>query len=204
MIRVTKADEPEPCRPRYPWGRGLALKLGPGDIGTAQTIGAMIGLIQACDATGHVAALAQIIREEAAALVTSPNSATRTRDAEIRALWEFLRRSVWFEADPRGTELCRSPDRLIDDIARTGRTNADCDDLATLGAALARAMGYRVALVTCARQPAPAEFEHVLFAIIDIDDRLIPIDSQEASGPGLWPPQHIERCMVYGVPPLAS
>jgi transglutaminase-like putative cysteine protease len=59
-------------------------------------------------------------------------------------LREWLARHTAFEEDPPGVELVREPETLIlDQLLPFGRIAADCDDIATLAAALGLALGLR-------------------------------------------------------------
>lgn len=58
------------------------------------------------------------------------------------ALYGWLARHVVEEADPYGVELVRSPEWQLHAILSKGATPGDCDDVATLAAGLALALGY--------------------------------------------------------------
>jgi len=200
---MSRHPEPrlKPCQTRYPFGRLLALKLARGDAGTDQTIGAMIGLIEATDAAGIVAALARRMREEARDGRGGENGSI------LYVLWDWLKDAVRFRPDPRGTELTRSPDQLITEIASHGYTWGDCDDLATLTAALLRAMGLRPVLIVCGRSPAPADFEHVCAGLVAQTHKpngCEPFDAQESYAPFEWPRVGIVRVRTYIVPPISA
>lgn len=54
---------------------------------------------------------------------------------------EWLRTRVFFRHDPHGAELLRTPDFLLTEVFRNGSAEGDCDDVATLAAALGLAAG---------------------------------------------------------------
>lgn len=97
--------------------------------------------------------------------------------AQVRAVYDFLRGSVVFKRDALALEHVRHPDQLASEIEATGRTAGDCDDVATLGAALLRALGVRPALVVASVRPGGA-FHHVLFAG-EVGGRWVLLDPQE-------------------------
>lgn len=66
-----------------------------------------------------------------------------------------------FLRDPEGVELLRTPDALLDDIARGGYTSGDCDDAAVLGAALGRAAGLPARFVVFGWAGSEGPFTHV-------------------------------------------
>lgn len=60
----------------------------------------------------------------------------------IAALRSWLSSVVAFMPDPAGVELLRTPDYLLRLIQEDGKARGDCDDVATLAAALGLAAGY--------------------------------------------------------------
>lgn len=60
------------------------------------------------------------------------------------AILQWLTRRFQFVRDPRGVELLKSPQVMLEEWERSGRATGDCDDAAILGAAVALASGYRV------------------------------------------------------------
>lgn len=85
-------------------------------------------------------------------------SQSSTEAAErIRA---FLESGVRFTFDPRGVELLKPPDMMLEEIEQRGEAVGDCDDVAVLGAALGRAIGLPARFVLLAFAHG-APFEHV-------------------------------------------
>lgn len=70
-----------------------------------------------------------------------------------QALRAFLLHAVRFVYDPEGHEMVITPGRMAREILATGSSSGDCDDVATLGAALAHAMGMGTRFVTVATRP---------------------------------------------------
>lgn len=84
-------------------------------------------------------------------------------------LLSWLRSHTRFTPDPRAVEYVRTPVEQLSQIAQRGRTPGDCDDTATLGAALALARGLRTRFVVVGfGAPGPsAPFTHVYTEVAD-------------------------------------
>lgn len=72
----------------------------------------------------------------------------------------FLEEAVRFEHDPRGVELLKPPDMMLEELEQRGEAVGDCDDVAVFGAALGRAIGLPARFVLLAFTHG-APFEHV-------------------------------------------
>lgn len=70
--------------------------------------------------------------------------------SRARRIREWLGRTVLFQPDPPGWELLHHPRAMIEDAAAGGRVTGDCDDVATLGAALGAAVGLPARFVLLA------------------------------------------------------
>lgn len=149
--------------------RTMAVPLsGTADNETDQTVAAMIAYIFDSDRSGLVGRVAAGL----AALCDQ-----RDYQCQRRRVYDWMMRSVRFKKDLFGVENVRHPDQLIVEIANAGVTSADCDDVATLGAALVRAMGFPAVITVVARSPQ-GPFEHVYFGAL-IGGKRIPMDPQE-------------------------
>lgn len=93
---------------------------------------------------------------------TARNIVSRSRSSTEAAerIRGFLEGSVRFAHDPRGVELLKPPDMMLEELEQLGEAVGDCDDVAVLGAALGRAIGLpaRFRLLAFTRG---APFEHV-------------------------------------------
>jgi len=99
-----------------------------------------------------------IVQNEAIRIVRSAGVRPFQYLAEVRALFEFVRDQIRYTRDPAGVELLRSPRVTL--ATRAG----DCDDKATLLAALVRAIGNptRVAFRAIGTDPlTPGAYGHV-------------------------------------------
>lgn len=172
----------------YPFNANINLGALPRDswkdpARTDRTAAAMVAVIHSTERTGWVRTLAgKILHGRAPA-------------DGLGVVYGFLRTHMDFGRDPENVELVRHPDQLIAEFERTGRMHGDCDDLACLGAALVRALGYPAALIVAGRQ-ADGPFEHVYYGAA-VNGRLIPFDPQERVPPGQEHPA--ERRKVYAV-----
>lgn len=70
--------------------------------------------------------------------------------SEYLAIYHFVLGHTRYMRDPRTVELVRAPYVVVGELARGGRPNLDCDDMATLIAALVLAVGGHVEFVTVA------------------------------------------------------
>lgn len=169
-----------------------------GDDGISATVAAMQALVDHAISTG---------RERLTEIVDHLQAAGNGPGSEgfAIALYYWLERSVSFERDPDGIELVRSPLDMLDELDRDGVAFGDCDDLATLAAAIIAAAGYPPVLVTVGTRK-PGRFEHV-FAGIRTSSKLersgvVPIDPQEHTGPATWP--RVPRVRLWSLSPTLT
>lgn len=169
----------------------LRLTITDGDAGVYDTLQVMRAAVE--DAVEDGAMVAPV----AAAIMATVDRRTHqlagggehdpTRDTRgLVALYRWLRDHIVFKRDAWGLEHVRHPDQLLAEISAHGRTAADCDDVAVLGAALVRAIGLRPAFVLASRHER-GRWEHVFFAACR-GKSVFPLDPQEATPPGRWPP----------------
>jgi hypothetical protein len=76
-------------------------------------------------------------------------------DAVAQAVWRWIRENVRYVRDPSDTELLQSPVRILEEPRY-----ADCDGMATLGAAMLSAVGHRAGFRAIAREKSGA-YDHV-------------------------------------------
>lgn len=150
------------------YGHNLQLTLPDGDAGVTQTLWAMKACADdAVESGGPVLRIAQRIAAQAG----------RKASDQLRAVYDWFRDHVVFKRDALALEHVRHPDQLALEVEVDGTTAGDCDDVATLGAALVRALGIRPALVLASVKPNGA-FHHVLFAA-ELGGRWVYLDPQE-------------------------
>ena len=88
---------------------------------------------------------------------------TASRAAQYQRLRAFLATNTTYADDPADTELIRTGYEQLRRITARGRVAGDCDDVATLSAGLARALGARARFVVLGfDDPGPlAAYAHV-------------------------------------------
>jgi len=79
----------------------------------------------------------------------------------IEAIRRYLSDHVKYVLDPDGIEYVQQPARLVAEIDVHKETHGDCDDVATLGAALGKAIGMRARFVIAGFKGPTAPFTHV-------------------------------------------
>jgi len=94
---------------------------------------------------------------ETAAFIVAPYCCGAERAQAIR---EFLLSHIVFTPDPQGIELLKTPAYLLEQVHTDGFAFGDCDDVATLGATLGKAVGFPARFVLLGFQPR-APFSHV-------------------------------------------
>ncbi len=174
-------------------------QIGPNDDGTADTIAAMQALVDEALTDAHTRGRLNRIVE------MMPSTRPHVIDF-AQALYAWCRRFVAFERDPVGEELIRSPADVLDQIDRQDQARVDCDDLATLGAALSAARGARPVFITVGRGQ---RFQHVFWGLVTdtraftarIDPwNVLPMDPQEGNAPGHWPTD-ARRTRIWSITP---
>lgn len=157
----------------------LKLSLSRGEAGTDETIAVMT-------AVAHDAAENSRRVQDLARRIIDDND---TEWLRIKDLYTFLRDRFVFEPDRPGVEEIRKPDSLLRVIEETGEVRADCDDRATLGAAILRAMKLPAFFIVMSRSQTRG-YHHVYYgsALSVLPDRVIPCDPQAATPCGDWTP----------------
>lgn len=136
-------------RSRVPSARYKLIPIGEGFTGTAATIRQLVQRARAAAQTQTV--------QDAAHSIVGPHARAY---ASAKAVRRFLADKIMFQADPIGVELLRWPPTMLEEISTEGVAFGDCDDVATLGAALGIALGLAARFVVLAFTPT-GPFEHV-------------------------------------------
>lgn len=89
---------------------------------------------------------------------------------EARAIHEYVRDQIVYRLDPNETEMVRSPIKVLESAV------GDCDDKATLAAALLESIGHPARLVAVGF--APGELTHV-YVETRIGDRWFAVETTE-------------------------
>ena len=77
--------------------------------------------------------------------------------SEVYAVQEWVRSHVKYVEDPRGSEMTRSPLRILQAVERDGGTSGDCDDMAALVAAILESLGFEAMITIASFRGRPAE-----------------------------------------------
>ena len=102
-----------------------------------------------------------LVRETAAAIVRGTGVNAELQARRIRS---WLTHNVGFLRDPYGTEALHTPEAMLTLLGSRGWLEVDCDDVATLGAALGMAVGLRARFVLLGRD---GQYEHVWTELSD-------------------------------------
>lgn len=131
---------------------GRVETLAAGDAGVYQTLAAMRALVYDSAADPYVRAWAVEIAR------TVP---PRDGGALALAIRDFLVEHVTYLDDPVGVELVHRPARLLEEIHARFYVTGDCDDVATLGAALGATVGLPSRFVVLSFGGPGDPFAHV-------------------------------------------
>jgi hypothetical protein len=139
------------------------MPLADGDLGTAQTIALIRQLVDRGMKDPVV---------NRTALSILQNVPAHNEEAEVRAIYDWVRAHIRFTKDLYGKETLR-PAAVILEVGA-----GDCDDInGVLLPALLGTVGYRTHLVTVAcHAEAPDQFSHV-YAEADVRGQWIPLDA---------------------------
>lgn len=170
MIRATPGITVVPGDARR---SGLRVRLSQGDQGTLETLWAMRALVEQGAAQDVTKKLARGLIDSGGLMAT------------LRKVHAWLAKRVAFRDDSltalpydgASPETLRPVAAMLADVARKGIVHGDCDELATLAAAILYALGQDVVLVVVGRDAA-SDYEHV-FAGVRYKHRLLCFDTQE-------------------------
>ncbi len=151
----------------------LRTHLSPGKRGTAETVDIMARLAMGLDG-----ARSTRIRDLAVAIVRAAGVPAKDYLGEVVAVHRWVQECIRYTRDPVGQETIQTPTHTAF-IQRAG----DCDDFATLEAALLGALGHPSRFVTIG-QTARA-FSHV-YLEAQVHGRWVPLDPIMAEHPAGW------------------
>jgi len=123
-----------------------------GDLGSYQTLSVMRGLARR-------AITDPLVVETARAIVRV--SPPRDAHAHALAVRDYLSEHFQFIRDPRYSEQLATPRHMLEAIARRYVVQGDCDEAATLAAALGLAVGLRARFVALGFQNQRTPLAHV-------------------------------------------
>lgn len=149
-----------------------------GAAGIRATLDAMIRAARAASTTLEIRDLAESI------VVAVPS---KDYYSEIRAIQQWTKAHIRYTRDPITTETLKLPHALLTN------PQGDCDDQATLVAALAMAIGFPARFVAIGVHD-PSVFEHV-YAEVKLGDEWVSVETTEPVGIG-WQPDNVRAKMV--------
>lgn len=110
------------------------------------------------------------VRAAAVRAIRSSGAPSHDIPAQVDAIFTFVRDTIYFLNDPAGTEWLQSP------RATLSFGVGDCDDRATLLAAMLRTIGVTTQFRVIAADPRrPATFSHV-YVVANVRGRAVPLD----------------------------
>lgn len=160
--------------------RGRLMGLPPGPEGVRVTLRVMADLASQAKAD-------PLLREQALAIVAAVPA--KDRVGEARAVFEWVQRRIRYVGDVRGVETVQIPRKTLE------YEQGDCDDMATLLAALLESIGHEVRFV--AMGTTPGRFSHV-FSEVLLDGDWVAMDPTEPVAFG-WRPPVIASTMIQEI-----
>jgi len=100
-----------------------------------------------------------LVRSAAASIIRT--AGPRDPASQIRRVRLFLKERVQYVADPVDVELVNRPRAMLQQVKAKGRAFGDCDDVATLAAALGLAIGLPARFVAVGFDGLAGPFGHV-------------------------------------------
>lgn len=153
-----------------------------GPAGTRATLRMMRSIARA-------GARSLVVRDTATRVIADARVAPMDYRGELRALFTFVRDRIRYTRDPANVELLQTAERTL--RVKQG----DCDDKATLLAAMIESVGIPASLefrVIATRKPGV--FTHV-YVVARVGGELIPLDATLSGAPFGW---EFERPVTVG------
>lgn len=144
-----------------------------GDLGSLTTLAHMRNLVNA--------ALQMPVVVETAHMIIRA-TAPRDYPAMARAIRDWMALNFKFVPDPLGVELTRTPAYMLNQYYAQGIVSGDCDDAATLGAALAKSVGMPCKLVGVGFGSWLGAFAHVYTIIALRSGVVVTLDVTKPAG----------------------
>ena len=109
------------------------------------------------------------VRAAALAVLRAAGVAAHDALAEASALFQFVRDRIRFTRDPVGVEWLQAPRHTLTLLA------GDCDDMATLLAAMLRTVGIPARFRAVALEPNSNRYSHV-YVVASVKGQDLPLD----------------------------
>jgi hypothetical protein len=151
--------------------RFLLSRIPAGERGTDVTVGKIIDHV-------HASLRRPVVRLSAIGILNSAQVQNKNTPAAVAALYRYVSRNIRYIPDPLDVETIQDPEATLK--IRAG----DCDDHATVLAALAASIGVPVRFRVIG--PSADNFQHI-FPELYVSGRWIPADTTEAKQLGVRP-----------------
>lgn len=162
------------------------MELPSGDQGTRETLRIMRSL-------AHQGATQLEVRETAITALRAAGARPHDRLGELAALHNFVRDQIRFTRDPHGIETLQGPRYTLKVKA------GDCDDRATLLAAMAKAIGIPTRFKAIGADPRrPGRFSHV-YVVAEVNGKRVAADPTYNETPLGWEHPGATRAMELPV-----
>lgn len=193
---------PAPADDPNLYGVNMRIKAPDGDDAARTMAEVMRAIVHDADRRQYITTLARLVLTKSKARCNDPNveiiarqlSQSNCTIAKLVELHYMLRSVQCFTRDPGSVDMPRHVDQLAYEILTRGKTACDCDCLAMLGAAVARALGFEAAFVLVGDGPSD-RFRHVFYAV-QLRGDWRPFDPQTRTPPFVWPVRAIKREIV--------
>lgn len=184
------------------YGLNLKLCAPDGDDSARAMAQVMRAIVHDSDRHRYIPLLAGKMLDQAKQRVKTPTveaiagrlSQTSCTISRLVELHHFLRATQSFTKDPDKVDMPRHVDQLAFEILTRGSTACDCDCIAMLGAAIARAWGFETAFVLVGDAPDD-RLRHVFYAV-KLKGDWRPFDPQTKTPPFVWPLRAVRREIV--------
>ena len=117
--------------------------------------------------------------------------------AEIEAIFKFVKDNVRYTRDIEGVEFVKNPVLMLKDIQRGmyGSAQGDCDCMSTFLATLLESAGYRAKFVIVRTSGNPYKtYNHIYVKAFDPKtSRWIPLDATMKEKPFGWEPESLAK-----------
>lgn len=149
-----------------------------GDVGVQQSLDMMASYVDDALDSQAVVYFARSLAVQAG---------VRRPYVQALAIKNWLARVWRFVDDPLDRDLFVTPERALVEYSATGVVTGDCDEAATLGAALGRAIGLRAQFVVYGFPSSDPEqdgrFSHVFAVLLTDDNASVSLDVTRPVGP---------------------
>lgn len=118
------------------------------------------------------------VREWARAILGNVQPYDKWGEAE--AIYNFVRDNFRYTRDPLGWEYVQTPPHLLHGVkqymeGKASRPITDCDDMVTVGLALAKSVGFPTGVQVASYRP-DRRFQHI-YGLVNVEGQWVPFDA---------------------------